>query len=591
MNLRLSEAVRTVFPRFWSASASRYPYLTFTGYRSMWLLTVCLLAASCLLPLIIIVVADYGAARRTIEREERLRTERLASNAERSIAHFLEERLDALAFTAHEIGVEALKNPEQMAAILSNLKQDIGGFTDLGLVDESARQVAYAGPYDLIGRDYSDQEWFSECREHGTFISEVYRGHRNEPHIVIAVGTTAPDGKYYAVRAALDTQRLVGILEPYASEEEDDVFLMSRSGIIQTPSRRNGDVLGAAQLTVPPFSEDTESFTGVDSDGLPVSIGYAYIKTANAQTPFILVLSRPRKDTIQLLSELRTNRVLIVTGSSLFILLVITVTSSFLFNRLIDADRLKGDALLSMQETSRLASLGRLSTGIAHEINNPLAVINESAGYLKDLLSMKQQRDTYDPELLEQADAILESVNRCSAITKGLLGFARDMNLHFQSVEVGDLIERVLSFHRKEAEYRDISIQVDIEDEVPEVVSDPGRLQQIFLNLIGNAFQAMDAGDSLTIAMKCPQPGMVSVEVADTGCGIPKDYLGRVFEPFFTTKGDRQGTGLGLSITYNLVQKLGGEIDVSSEVGEGTTFVVTLPVRPREEDENESLAG
>jgi signal transduction histidine kinase len=365
---------------------------------------------------------------------------------------------------------------------------------------------------------------------------------------------------------------------------------MSRDGVIQTSSRQNGDVLEKARLAVPAFSAHTESVTGFDRNGLQVSIGYAYIMTADSDTPFILVLTRPRRDTIGLLSELRTNRLLVVAGSSFFILLIITVTASFLFNRLFDTDRVKGGALLSMQETSRLASLGRLSTGIAHEINNPLAIINESAGYLKDLLTI-EGADMNHAELLEQADAILESVARCSAITKGLLGFAREMNLHLKPVQLPDLVERVLSFHRKEAEYRGISIHVDIVDDIPEIVSDPGRLQQVFLNLVGNAFQAMETGDSLTVEIACPRPDMVSVAVSDTGCGIPKDYLPRVFEPFFTTKGERQGTGLGLSITYNLVTKLGGQIDVSSTVGEGTSFVVTLPIRPRTEHADESLAG
>jgi signal transduction histidine kinase len=590
MSRSLRDAVWAIWPRFWWASTKRYPYLTFPDYRPMWLLMCGLLAASSLLPVIVFAVADYRTARNTVEREDRLRTERLASNAKRSIAHFLEERLDALAFTVHEVGIDALKDPAQIADILSYLKQDFGGFTDLGLVDGSARQVAYAGPYDLVGRDYSDQEWFIQCRERGTFVSEVYRGHRNEPHIVIAVGTTPPDGTYYALRATLDTQRLVGTLEPYAPGESDDVFLMSRSGVIQTASRRHGDVLERAEFAVPRFSEQTESVAAVDSRGLPISVGYAYITTANSQTPFILVLSRPRTDTIQLLSKLRTNRVFAVASSSFVILLVIIVTSSFMFNRLYDADRVKGDALLSMQETSRLASLGRLSTGIAHEINNPLAVINESAGYLKDLLSM-DERSTHDGELMEQADAILEAVNRCGAITKQLLGFARDMNLHLKSVSIDDLIDRVLSFHRKEAEYRGISIRVDASEDVPEIVSDPGRLQQIFMNLIGNAFQAMEAGDGLRITVGHPQPGKVSVVVSDTGCGMPEDVLQRVFEPFFSTKGDQQGTGLGLSITYSLVKRLGGGIDVKSEVGVGTTFTVTLPVRPTEESADEGAVG
>ena len=220
----------------------------------------------------------------------------------------------------------------------------------------------------------------------------------------------------------------------------------------------------------------------------------------------------------------------------------------------------------------------------------PLAVINESAGYLKDLLSLESHGD-HDAELIEQVDAILESVQRCGAITTGLLGFAREMNLHLKPVHLEDLIDRVLGFHRKEAEYRGITIRVDVADDVPTLESDPGRLQQIFLNLVGNAFQAMNAGDTLDINARYQEPDTVRVEVSDTGCGIPRENLQRVFEPFFTTKGEHHGTGLGLSITYNLVNKLGGKIDVKSEVGVGTTFIVVLPVRRGEEEADEGVAG
>ena len=165
------------------------------------------------------------------------------------------------------------------------------------------------------------------------------------------------------------------------------------------------------------------------------------------------------------------------------------------------------------------------------------------------------------------------------------------MNLHLKSVHIEDLINRVLSFHRKEAEYRGISIEVGVSDDVPEIVSDPGRLQQIFLNLIGNAFQATEDGDSVKIAVTHSHPNGVGIEISDTGCGIPREHLQRIFEPFFTTKGERHGTGLGLSITYNLIQKLGGTIDVKSEVGVGTTFRVVLPVRLGEEGADEGAAG
>ena len=132
----------------------------------------------------------------------------------------------------------------------------------------------------------------------------------------------------------------------------------------------------------------------------------------------------------------------------------------------------------------------------------------------------------------------------------------------------------------KEAEYRSITVSVNVSDDIPSFENDKGRIQEIFLNLINNSFAAMDDGGYLNIAAKCNEDkSSVSVIVTDDGGGIPEDDMKRIFDPFFSTKTKKGGTGLGLSITYGLIQKIGGKIDVESEVGKGTSFTVTLPLK------------
>ena len=248
--------------------------------------------------------------------------------------------------------------------------------------------------------------------------------------------------------------------------------------------------------------------------------------------------------------------------------------------------------LHQVEYANKMASLGRLSAGVAHEINNPLAIINEKAGLMKDVFTL-QHRYAEDPQLLALVDSILSSVERCARITRRLLSFARHSDAKPQVLEIGEVIHEVLGFLGKEAEFRSIGISVDVAPQTPRIHGDRGRLQEIFLNLINNALAALDDGGRLEIGVRPAEDSFICVSVADNGCGIPAADRNRIFEPFFSTKTERGGTGLGLSITYGLVQGLGGRISVESEVGKGTEFKVFLPhqMKISREDPNENPAG
>jgi signal transduction histidine kinase len=392
------------------------------------------------------------------------------------------------------------------------------------------------------------------------------------------------------LRATLDTERLTQRLRSFIGDGQEDIFLINRSGIVQTPSARHGGVLEKAAVEVPEYSERTRSFDAVDPTGEAAVFGYAYIPVKAKPNPFVLFFVKPKTLVEKELARVRLNRMLFLAGSGLTIVFTVVLISIFTFNHLYDADRSKAETMLRMEKAGRLASLGTLSAGIAHEINNPLAAIGQEAGYIKDLLSIDGSRPT-DEELLEQIDSILESVFRCGRITRQLLRFAHQGNVDVQAVAIADAVSEVLAFFGKEAEYRNIEIQSSVSDEVPEIMTDRGRLQQILLNLVKNAVQAMVDGGTLLITARRHRREIVRIEVSDTGCGIPEEKLARIFEPFFTTKNQGEGTGLGLSLTYAMVRKLGGNIHVQSEVGKGSRFTVTLPIGvPRGVHENESSA-
>jgi signal transduction histidine kinase len=231
-----------------------------------------------------------------------------------------------------------------------------------------------------------------------------------------------------------------------------------------------------------------------------------------------------------------------------------------------------------MEYTNRLAGIGRLGAGVSHEINNPLSIISEKAGLLKDLLSMSESMPPKE-KLIGLVDSVLKSVDRCSTITHRLLGFAKHMDVQHEKINLEILLKEVLSFLEKEASYRNVKVAIDVPEDLPTIQSDRGQLQQVFLNIINNAFAAVrDDEGEIRISMQNTRDNRIEVSIADNGVGISEENLEHIFEPFFTTK-KGYGTGLGLSITYGIVEKLGGEIRVKSKIGEGTTFSIVLPMK------------
>jgi signal transduction histidine kinase len=177
-------------------------------------------------------------------------------------------------------------------------------------------------------------------------------------------------------------------------------------------------------------------------------------------------------------------------------------------------------------------------------------------------------------------------------ITSQLLGFARKFEANVQEVHLADIISDVLVFHNKEASYRSIKVSVNVPEDMPPIVTDRAKLQQILVNLVNNAFQAMNNGCVLDIEASREDIDKIKIIISDNGCGMPEENLPKIFEPFFTTKEGKRGTGLGLAITYGLVKKLHGDIEVASELGKGTKFTITLPDRiSKEVIENEGIVS
>jgi len=246
----------------------------------------------------------------------------------------------------------------------------------------------------------------------------------------------------------------------------------------------------------------------------------------------------------------------------------------------------KKDWLLDerLLQSQKLAAIGELSAGIAHEINNPLAIIRQEAEWMQHVLKKLGGGDGKAAEELQgSVHQIVQQVERCTEITRNLLDFARKRDPVIQAVAVNRIIENMTMLVEKEARHKNITIVRHYDETLPAIYSDAPQLRQVILNFLTNATYAIGKDGVVTITTRLAGDDAVDIVISDTGCGIPATQLRKIFDPFFTTKPPGQGTGLGLSICHGIIQRLGGRVTVESQVGQGTAFTITLP-RSRESE-------
>lgn len=568
----MAKLLKKLYPRFLYESVLPGGEKALFNYRRIWWQAIWGVAGVALIPLAVLTVVHHLQYRRALTAEIRYPLTRLVSNAERTISSFLDERATAMNFVVSDTSFEQLADQKRLKALFYHLKKSYGTFSDIGVIDDTGSQISYVGPFKLRGKSYKKQNWFIHIKKDGLYISDVFRGYRDVPHIVIAARHDKTKGGFYVIRASIDAARLTQIVRSLETRPDSDAFLINRSGVLQTDSRYYGKVLERCRLAVPPHAKSTVVEETKGPDGNSMILGYVYIKN----TPFILIVTERTEALMGGFWAFRGTLVVFFVASVIGILVAVIIAVTYLVGRVYEADFRRTIAVHKMEHTNKMASIGRLAAGVAHEINNPLAIINEKAGLLKDILSLSE-KDKIDDRLITHIDSILKSVERCSVITHRLLGFARHVDVVFQPLDLVKMVKEVISLLGKEAYYRNVRITVNQVEDFPQIQSDRGQLEQIFLNIINNALDAVEEGGKIDIVFGVISPELVSVEITDDGCGIDPSTMRYIFEPFYTTKKEK-GTGLGLSITYGLVKKLGGEISVRSTPGEGTTFKLKLPV-------------
>lgn len=499
----------------------------------------------------------------------------LVESKRNAIDLFLTERVAQVSTLSSALTMEEASDQANLERIFTLLQTTSRYYIDLGVIDSEGNHLAYAGPYSLTGKNYKNEEWFAKVMAKGVYISDVFMGFRQYPHIIIAV-LRREGGKAWIMRATIDSDVFESFVKRVQMGRKGDAFLMSDKHLLQTNPRFGGHVMEEMDL---PFKMDAR-FPGLRIQELQVNHRqYLYGWTWLDNKDWLLVIREDPEEALRPLFETEhLTWALLAAGVAIIIAGTVLVTNSMV-RRLENAEREKASLDANLTQSGKMAALGKMAAGVAHEINNPLAIIREQAGWIKDL--MEEDEVKAIPQYKEIADSvhrIEHHVERAKNVTHRMLGFARRMEPVKQSVNVNKLLTETVQFLKTEALLRNIDIRQELAEGLPPTDSDPTQLQQVFLNLIDNAIDAIGKNGQLSLTTRYDQQAhMLAISFVDTGCGIPQETLEKIFDPFFTTKKPGEGTGLGLSIAFGIIEKLGGRITVSSIVGQGTTFTVFIP--------------
>jgi two-component system NtrC family sensor kinase len=498
----------------------------------------------------------------------------LAESQALTLDVFLWERVANLSNLVDDADLLSSLSDETAARSLQTLQGNSVAFAELAFFDGKGHPLAYAGPFRALEtRDYGGQQWFVSLRD-GTapfIITDSYLGFREQPHFAIAVKRKRNEGDVIA-RAVIFPGQIQEYLSSIKHAQDTRTAVVDARGRYQVAPPTEGELLASSPFAPPP--EEPFGNLTVELDGRTVTCGFAWLQT----TGWALVVheSADAKSGGGLPAHLvwLTGLFVVVGG------LAIWLRTRAVVRHRRETDETEASLSGQLVHAAKLASVGELAAGIAHEINNPLAIIAEEVGLIQDLLS-PEFANQMAPERLERHLAnIHDATFRCRDITRKLLGFVRQDEVKLEYHDIRQILDGVVDgLLGSSISVTNVEVVKEYAEELPEVLTDRGQIEQVLLNLVKNALDAMEPEGRLTLEVSGTAE-TVGVSVMDTGVGMEPEQVERVFQPFYTTKEVGKGTGLGLAVSLGIVKNLGGNMFVQSRPGKGSRFVVELPARP-----------
>ena len=533
------------------------------------ILTV-LLSAS-LLPLILLTIGAWLVFGRLLEDKSLEMQRSVVENHARAIDAYLEEKINSLKVLATIHDLKDIANQNFLSRAFKSLNEaSEGGFQDIGIIDSKGNHLAYVGPYDLIDRNYYKEEWFNQVMDKGEYISDVFLGFRKVPHCIIAI-KSENHGDPWILRATIDSEKFNSLVRTGILGETGDAFIVNSEGIYQTDSE-SGKILTPSQFVPVGHFQGTESRKIMSEGTLKIRM----ITWLN-KTDWVLVILQDAAEVWAPVNRAITKGSAVVLIAMILIIITTFVATNHLTSRIRIANEQREEMHRAFTRSAKLASVGELATGLAHEINNPLAIISSDRTNIQDLIKDVALESDVKKELYESLERFKAQLERCKNITTKMLQFGRKREVNLESIQVNSFLTDIVNMLQRQAGVLNVKMTCEIEEGLPFVLIDPMEFEQVIVNLINNSFQALPNGGNIIIKTKC-EDSEVILEVRDDGCGILPEIIDRIFEPFFTTKPVGQGTGLGLSVCYGVVESWKGKIEAESAPGKGTTMRIRIPV-------------
>jgi two-component system NtrC family sensor kinase len=505
---------------------------------------------------------------------------RIAGDHRDMIDSFLNEKSGILQLIAQNHTYENLSRKEHLLKVFNNLQSQSRAFVDLGVFDSKGNHVAYAGPFNLEGKNYLNETWFKMVSQNGLFISDEFLGFRQIPHFVIAVKKEDESGQWY-LRATIDTHFFNSLVDSIRIGRTGHAYIINREGVLKTMEEKDNTSGMIDYLKYIEKNKDSRpaSFLG----GGMFDIKYIYCAVPLTKTNWALIVRQETLDAYFPLFMAAAVSVLIIFTGGTIVVVTGFIMASNMANRLRVANAEKKEMKTQLIIAGKLAEVGEMSTGIAHEINNPLQIIKSETAMMDECIKDIEKTDTSKINddlftLKDCLDQIKLQVTRCGKITRGLLTFARKNETSFEEFSLEQVIPSIVHMVDEKARVENVKIIQEIEKNLPLMKSDSGQIQQVILNLLNNSIYALKgkADAQIRISIK-KQENNALIVFQDNGCGFKKEQLEKAFVPFFTTKPVGEGTGLGLSTVYGIIKGLGGDMTLTSEYGQGATFVIKLP--------------
>ncbi|UCG55087.1 MAG: histidine kinase [Dehalococcoidia bacterium] len=530
------------------------------------------LALTYLAPLILLIVYFHLQYRDIYRQGRQTHLKAIAEYQANTLDLFLRERVVNLRNIIEDPKFQIAPTKSTMVTYLDQLHKNSGTFFDIGYFDATAIQKSYAGPLEhLADQDYSRETWFINLKsnEDDFIITDIYLGFRQKPHFTIGVKRLLNE-KYVVLRATLDPEKFYDYIVAQEGSKEVNISIVNQEGYYQMVTPHEGSLLENSSIT-PPF-DNKIGIESVNISGSDVEFAYSWLRTAN----WAVIVQWP--DQGSPLPIFRSQ--LGLTVLSIFVLLL-SLAIVIIRTRKVVVFQLESELnKAQFEHAAKLASVGELSAGVAHEINNPLAVISTEVGLIKDMLDPSFGENTSTVDILPHLESIDEEVFRCRDITRKLMSFVRRTDIKLKPYNVNQLIDEIVdAFWKQEMELSNIEIIKNYQVNIPEIITDANQIKQVFLNILNNAHDAISPPGCITITTSTDQDGNMLLAFADTGKGITKEDMDKIFTPFFTTKEAGKGTGLGLSVSSSIIKSMGGHILVESIPKKGTVFTIVLPIK------------